>query len=174
MNDNKPVRFASNYITAEKGKVDGRGNREVTFKIQFSLADENDQTTVYRGGIKWKIYIWVPGIGHSDPQLDFLYGRKASVHETYNDLRELKGDWTLVEPDKFYRATDKERRNEIWYEIGLRPIKLKIDVVEWRYNYELWFQPSPKGVYETWLKPGGAGRPLYDGHKSQYWSLELR
>jgi hypothetical protein len=162
LNTSKPVRFAGTYIGVEKGKVDGKGNAEVTFKIYLSLADEHDQTTAYQGRIRWKVEIWVPGIGYSDSTLDLLYGRRQTTYQTHVDVHWLTY-FRHIHPEEFFRATDEEHREQIWHKIVLRPIKLKVDVVEWRYNYELWFRP--KGLFSS---------ELYEGHKSEYWSLELR
>jgi len=190
LNTSKPVRFAGTNIFVEKGKVDGKGNAEVTFKIRFSLADEHDQTTAYEGYIGWKIEIWLPGISHSNPQLDLVYSRRPETYHTHVDVRKIEGYGSLI-PERSYRATDEEHRDQIWcqrpnsvttlrrivmtdeehrdqiwYELGFRPIKLKVDVVEWRYNYELWFRL--KGLFMM------KSSMLYEGHKSEYWSLELR
>jgi hypothetical protein len=161
LNTGKPVRFFSSNISAEKGQVDGRGNAEVTFKIEFSLADEHGQTIASGGKFGYKCEIWVPGIGYSDANLDLLYGRSPIAYQTQVDLHKVV-KWYDVNFKNFYQAADENRRDQIWYATGFR-IKLKVDVVEWRYNYAVWF--IPKGLFKG---------KLYEGHESEYWSLKLR
>lgn len=158
----EPVRFAQSFALFQKLKEDGRGKAYGRFVIRFSLADESGQTAAYPGTLRYAIDVWRPGrFVANDLRIEMITGSPG--HVSTEDLQHINAGGIFAKTDQFYKVSSGDYADQIWFEGFTNPIKLKIDVPEWRYDYELWFKPN-----------GLLKRSLYDGHRSAYQTFDLR
>jgi hypothetical protein len=155
--EGKPARIGHSQAWPEVVEKTGRGYAQVKFHVQFGLLDRSNKYVTAAGRARVDINVWEPRFTRNDPRFVMLGSPEYNEIETHKSTRTIAA---IIDLTSFTESPII--KGLLHVDLFSKPIRLRIDVAEWRYNYKL-----------TWGNSFWTLRTLYENHLSQYGTFNL-